>query len=110
MWPSSSVWDIFSFIFLKESVSLVFCLFFFFFARGHTLHVSICVFLFCFSSLILLFRACVFACKKKQADEHTQETTELAKKNRTEEHKWERAKCAHVQKRQKPAKQISSGI
>jgi hypothetical protein len=33
-----------------------------FLARGYTLHVSSCVFLFCFSSLILLFLGCVFVC------------------------------------------------
>jgi hypothetical protein len=30
-----------------------------FLARGYTLHISICVFLFCFSSLMLLFLVCV---------------------------------------------------
>jgi hypothetical protein len=33
-----------------------------FLARGYTLHFSTCVFLFCFSSLILLFLAFVFVC------------------------------------------------
>jgi hypothetical protein len=40
-----------------------------------------------------------------------QETAKLTKKNRTEKHKWKRAKYNHVQERaQKPAKQIPSGI
>jgi hypothetical protein len=43
----------FIFVFLKESASLVLL------ARGYTLDISICVFLFCSSSLILLFLACV---------------------------------------------------
>jgi hypothetical protein len=43
----------FTFIFLKKFASL------FFLARGYTLYVSISVFLFCFSSLILLFLACI---------------------------------------------------
>jgi hypothetical protein len=33
-----------------------------FLARGYTMHVSICFFLLCFSSLILLLLACMFVC------------------------------------------------
>jgi hypothetical protein len=55
---------------------------FVFSSRGHTFHVSICGFLL-------------------QADKHTQETTKLTEKNSTENHKWKRAKCDHVSKRQK---------
>jgi hypothetical protein len=49
--------------------------------------------------------------KTSTADKaYTQETTKLTKKNSTEKHKWKRAECDHVEKRQKPTKQIPSGI
>jgi hypothetical protein len=43
----------------------------------------------------------VVTTKKKQADEYTQETTKLTKKNRTGKHKWKHAACDHVRKKGK---------
>jgi hypothetical protein len=63
-WPSSSLNDIFIFICLKDSASLLFlCLF----LRGHTLRVSICVFpvLFSFVVFVVSLRVCLSACIKK---------------------------------------------
>jgi hypothetical protein len=53
----------FTFIFLKESASLFLLPFL---ARGYTLHVSICIFLLCFSLIFLFLCVCVFACLLRQ--------------------------------------------
>jgi hypothetical protein len=58
-WPSSMCVWCFTFIFLKESVSLFLMPFL---ARGYTLHVSICVFLLCFFPVNFLILVCVFVC------------------------------------------------
>jgi hypothetical protein len=79
----------FIFICLKDSASLLF------FSRGHTLHVSICV----------------FPVLQATRQTHTQGTTKITKENGTEKHKWKRAECDCVKKRQKKAaKQNPSSI
>jgi hypothetical protein len=49
------------------------------------------------------------ASKSKQTNTHAR-NNKIYEENRTEKHKWKRAKCDHVQKRAKTSEADSSGI